>query len=322
MSSSGCRRPIRCPSGFQCQYTVTAGDTMYCIARRFGVSLDELIWANPHIPDPCEIYPGDRICVPCRPKHELRLATTTSTVDTGLLDVLIPRFERQTGCSVTVSSVGSGSAIGMGSKGEVDVLLTHSPELERSYVERGYFTNYQLVMYNDFIIVGPPEDPANIRNMESAASALAQIAQHEATFVSRGDYSGTHLRELNLWERAGIEPEGDWYLQANAGMAETLKRASEEGGYTLSDRGTYLAQRQNLDLEILVAGDPLLLNIYHVMQVNPERFADINAQCAEAFVQFMVNPHTQRIIGNYGVEEYGEPLFIPAAGKDIEDITG
>ncbi|MEG6614943.1 substrate-binding domain-containing protein [Peptococcaceae bacterium 1198_IL3148] len=324
MPNSSCRRPASCPAGFKCLYTVVAGDTMYCIARRFGITLERLILANPHITNPELIYPGDKLCVPSKiePKEELVLATTTSTVDTGLLDVLIPMFERQTGCNVIVYAVGSGSALAMGARGEADVVLSHSPDLEQRYVEQGYFTNYRLVMYNDFIIAGPAEDPANIRGMQRAPGALAQIAASEATFVSRGDYSGTHLRELELWERAGVVPGGDWYRLANAGMAETLNMAIDLGAYTLSDRGTYLAQRKDIEYAIMVEGDPLLLNFYHVMQVNPRRFPTVNAQCAAAFVQFMINPRTQRIIGEYGIDRFGEPLFIPAAGKSMEDIMG
>jgi tungstate transport system substrate-binding protein len=297
---------------------------MYCIAQRFGITLEKLISINPHITNPDLIYPGDKLCIPSKikPKKELILATTTSVVDTGLLDVLIPRFERQTGCTVTVYSVGSGSAIAMGARGDADVVFSHSPDLEQRYVEQGFFINYRLVMYNDFIIAGPPEDPANIRGMESAPEALAQIAACEALFVSRGDYSGTHLRELELWERAGVVPGGDWYRQANAGMADTLNMAIDLGAYTLSDRGTFLAQREDLDYAIMVEGDPLLLNFYHIMQVNPRRFPNVNARCAADFVQFMVSPQTQRFIGEFGVDLFGEPLFIPAAGKDMEDIMG
>lgn len=315
------QQPDCCPMGFQCRYTVVAGDTMYLIARRFGVTLDSLIAANPHICDPNLIYPGDQLCVPCKGKKELILATTTSTVDTGLLDVLIPMFERESGCKVTIEAVGTGAALAMGARGEADALLTHSPDLERRYVEEGFFTNYRLVMYNDFVIVGPPEDPAGIRGLESATDAFKRIACMEAPFVSRGDYSGTHLKEISLWERLGMVPSGDWYRQANAGMAETLEMASNQGAYTLSDRGTYLSQRQNLDLEILVEGDVRLLNIYHVMQVNPEKFPEVNEQCATAFVQFIVAPQTQRVIGEYGVKRFGEPLFTPAAGQDMDEIV-
>ena len=275
--------------------------------------------ANPNI-----LYIGDVLCVPGQETVEetnLNLATTTSTVDTGLLDYLIPRFEAQTGYNVKVFAVGSGEALAMGARGEADTLLTHSPKSERSLVEKGYLINRKLVMHNDFVIVGPPDDPANIRGLKSAVEAFKRIAQKHALFISRGDYSGTNVKEMAIWERAGITPEGNWYKLARAGMAQTLMLASQQKGYTLSDRGTYLAQRRNITLDILVEGDKILLNFYHVMQTNPQKFPQVNAQGGRAFVEFMVAPETQEIIGNFGKRLYGQALFIPDAGKIESEIT-
>ncbi|WP_066633493.1 substrate-binding domain-containing protein [Desulfolucanica intricata] len=325
MNNQRPRSPAACPAGFQGRYTVVSGDTMFLIARRMGIRMEDLIAANPHISDPNRISPGDVLCVPGQaaqqPAGEITLATTTSTVDTGLLDVLIPRFEEQTGYNVRVQAVGSGQALSMGSRGEADVLLTHSPETERPLVRNNTLTNYRLIMHNDFVIVGPREDPARIRGLNSAAEAFRRIARERAPFVSRGDYSGTHQKEIAIWELLGIVPGGDWYQQTKSGMAETLRTASNRRAYTLSDRGTYLAQRRNVNLDILVEGDRMLLNVYHVMQPNPQKFPQVNAGGGKAFVDFMVSPGTQRIIGEYGKDRYGQPLFIPDAGKSESEVT-
>ncbi|MDI3280333.1 MAG: substrate-binding domain-containing protein [Bacillota bacterium] len=248
------------------------------------------------------------------------LATTTSTVDTGLLDVLLPIFEAQTGYKVKPIGVGSGQALAMGEKGEADVLLTHAPAAEKPLVEKGLVTNYRLVMHNDFVLVGPAEDPAGIRGMKSSAAALQKIAQAKALFISRGDDSGTHKKEQELWKKAGIKPGGAWYQESGSGMGQTLLIASEKKGYTLTDRGTYLAQKKNIALEILVEGDRDLLNIYHVMQVNPAKFSKVNAEGAQAFVEFMVAPETQKLIADYGRDKYGSPLFFADAGKSEEEL--
>ncbi|MDI6632023.1 MAG: substrate-binding domain-containing protein [Thermoanaerobacteraceae bacterium] len=247
------------------------------------------------------------------------LATTTSTVDTGLLDVLVPRFEEQTGYNVKTIAVGTGQALAMGERGEADVLLVHAPAAERKLVDAGIGVNYRLVMHNDFIIVGPPEDPAGIKGKPSV-EAFRAIAGTKAVFVSRGDDSGTHKKELAVWKEAGITPAGNWYQESGQGMGATLLMASEKRAYTLTDRGTYLAQRANLRLAILSEGDRSLLNIYHVMQVNPEKFAKVNAEGARAFVEFMVAPETQGIIADFGRDRFGGPLFIPDAGKTMEDL--
>lgn len=248
------------------------------------------------------------------------LATTTSTVDTGLLDVLIPKFEEKTGYKVKPIGVGSGQAMEMGKKGEADVLLTHAPKSEKELVDAGVVTNYRLVMHNDFVIVGPAEDPAGIKGEKSAAEAFKKIARKGAIFISRGDESGTHKKELDIWKNAGIKPGGSWYQESGTGMGQTLLVASEKKGYTLADRGTYLAQQKNIKLGILVEGDKALLNIYHVMQVNPKKFPKVNAKGAQAFVEFMVFPETQAIIGDFGKDKYGQPLFVPAAGKSEAEI--
>lgn len=253
-------------------------------------------------------------------KKGVILATTTSTMDTGLLDVLIPEFEKDTGYVVKPISVGTGQALEYGKRGEADVLLVHAPSAEMELVESEAVVNRQLVMHNDFIIVGPPDDPVGIKGM-NASDALAAIANKEALFVSRGDDSGTHKKELGLWKAASVEPSGKWYQETGLGMGQTLNVASEKSGYALADRGTYLAYKKNIILEVLVEGDSRLLNIYHVMQVNPSKWPKVNGEGAEAFVGFMVSEKTQKIISEFGVEEYGSPLFTPDAGKS-EDSLG
>ena len=246
---------------------------------------------------------------------EVILATTTSTTDSGLLDVLKPEFDQQTGYDLTIVSVGSGAAIAMGEKGEADALLVHSPKDEERIVDAGVAVSRQIVMHNDFVLVGPSEDPAGIRG-KAVAEAFKAIAGKQALFLSRGDESGTHKKELGVWEKAGITPAGEWYQETGTGMGDTLNVAAEKKGYTLTDRGTYLALQENLDLEILVEGDRDLLNIYHVMQVNPEKFDKVNAAGGQAFVEFMVSPETQEIIKTFGVDKFGSPLFFPDAGKE------
>lgn len=256
---------------------------------------------------------------------EVILSTTTSTQDSGLLDVLIPIFEEKTGYKMKPIAVGTGQALAMGEKGDADVLLVHAPKSEMEYVDKGAVINRQLIMHNDFIILGPKEDSAGIKDAKDSAEALKKIAEKQAAFISRGDDSGTHKKELDIWKKAGIEkPEGDWYKSTGQGMGATLDVASELGGYTLSDRGTYLSKMDKLQLEILTEGDASLLNIYHVMQVNPEYIEKnnpsaarlINTEGAKAFVEFMISDETQKIIGEFGKEKFGQPLFYPDAGKD------
>ena len=248
------------------------------------------------------------------------LSTTTSTQDTGLLDVLMPRFEQQTGYSVKVISVGTGQALALAAKGDADVALVHAPSLEKRYVAEGKLLNRRLVMYNDFVIVGPKDDPAKIKSVRSALAAMRLIAQSKSRFVSRGDNSGTHTLEKSLWQEARVEPKGDWYIEAGQGMAATLGIANERNAYTITDRGTYLALRKRLALPILTEGDRALLNIYSIMEVNPANGPRINATGGKALADFMVSAQTQSEIKTFGVQKFGEPLFVPVAGKREEDL--
>ena len=251
----------------------------------------------------------------------LILATTTSTQDTGLLDVLIPIFEKKTGYFVKTIAVGSGQAMTMGQKGEADVLLVHSPAAEKKFMEDGFGVSRRLVMHNDFVVVGPANDPAKIKGVKSAADSFKKIAAAQALFLSRGDNSGTHAKEKDIWKAAGVKYDGEkWYQQTGLGMGQTLNVAAEKKGYTLTDRGTYLALAKTLNLGILVEGDAVLLNIYHVMEVNPQKWTKVNIAAAKAFADFMVSKETQEIIKTYGVDKYGSPLFFPDAGKKVEDL--
>jgi len=249
------------------------------------------------------------------------LATTTSTQDSGLLDVLIPVFEKQTGYFVKTIAVGSGQAMAMGQKGEVDVLLVHSPAAEKKLVAEGYGVNRRIIMHNDFIIVGPSEDSAKINGSKSASESFKKIASAKALFLSRADKSGTHVKETDIWKKAGVNPEGEkWYQQTGLGMGQTLNVVAEKKGYTLADRGTYLALKKNLGLDILVEGDAILLNVYHVIEVNPAKWPKVNVPGGKAFADFMVSNETQGIIKTFGVEKYGSPLFFPDAGKKEEEL--
>ena len=249
------------------------------------------------------------------------LATTTSTQDSGLLDVLVPIFEKETSYFVKTIAVGSGQAMAMGQKGEADVLLVHSPEAEKKFIAEGYGINRRLVMHNDFIIVGSQEDPAKIKGIRSSTEVFKKIASAKALFLSRGDNSGTHAKEKAIWKVEGINPEGEkWYQQTGLGMGQTLSVAAEKKGYTLADRGTYLALKKNLGLDILVEGDAILLNIYHVIEVNSAKWPKVNAAGGKAFADFMVSKETQNIIKNFGVDKFGSPLFFPDAGKKEEEL--
>jgi tungstate transport system substrate-binding protein len=249
------------------------------------------------------------------------LATTTSTQDSGLLDVLLPIFEKTTGYFVKTIAVGSGQAMAMGQKGEADVLLVHSPEAEKKFMADGYGVSRRLVMHNDYIIAGPKTDPAGIKGSKSSVEAFRKIAAANAVFMSRGDNSGTHAKEKAIWKAAGINPEGQkWYQQTGLGMGQTLSVAAEKKTYTLADRGTYLALKKNLGLDILAEGDAVLLNIYHVIEVNPAKWPKVNSGGAKAFADFMVSRQTQDIIREFGVEKYGSPLFFPDAGKKEEAL--
>ena len=264
----------------------------------------------------------------CSPKSaapanpNLILATTTSTQDSGLLDVLIPMFEAESGYTVQTVAVGSGQAMKMGEEGNADVLLVHAPKSEVEFMTNGFGKDRALVMHNDFIIVGPATDPAGIKG-KPVVDALKAISAGSAEFVSRGDDSGTHKAELNLWKKAEYDPKAAapaWYLESGQGMGATLTIASEKGAYTMTDRATYLANKDNLDLEILVEGDNALLNVYHVITINPEQWDKVNYDGALAFLNFMIASSTQEVIGKFGVDTYGQPLFYPDADKTDADL--
>jgi tungstate transport system substrate-binding protein len=237
------------------------------------------------------------------------LATTTSTRDSGLLDELLPAFEETSGCSVKTLAVGSGEAMEMGARGDADALLVHSPAAEEDFMEAGHGASREPVMHNDFVLVGPAEDPAGIANAADAPGAMARIARAGAPFASRADESGTHAKELELWEETGIEPGGSWYIETGQGMGETLTIASQKRAYALSDRGTFLATN-NLDGELLFDGGQDLLNPYHVIAVRGD---EVNGACARAFSSWITTPATQRRIERFGVAAYGEPLFFADA---------
>lgn len=248
-------------------------------------------------------------------KGSIILSTTTSTQDSGLLDFLLPIFTEETGIEVKTIAVGTGKALQMGRDGEADVLLVHAKADELTFVEEGHGTERRDVMYNDFILVGPGEDALNLKNdhPNNILEGLKVIANNEATFVSRGDDSGTHKKELSIWEAADIEPAGAWYLEAGAGMGDVLKIASEKQGYTITDRATFLSMRDSLDLEIIIEGDENLFNQYGVIPVNPDKNSNINDEGAIEFMNWITSKRGQDLIKEFGVEEYGQPLFIPNA---------
>jgi len=250
-------------------------------------------------------------------QQDIILATTTSTRDAGLLDSLLPIFERQTRRHVKVIAVGSGQALELGRRGDADVVLAHAPEAERALTDSGYFVRRRLVMHNQFLIVGPSQDPAGVRGMRDVVTAFERIAGHQAPFVSRGDKSGTHQRELSLWNRAHITPPppGSWYVEIGQGMGATLQMASEKSSYTLTDDATYLTWRDKIALSPMVEGDSLLYNVYHVLELNSKNAARINLQGGRALADFFVAPETQRLIGEFGTARFGRSLFVPDAGK-------
>ena len=248
------------------------------------------------------------------------LSTTTSTQDSGLLDMLVPLFEKQTGYSVKTIAVGTGQALALAARGEADVTLAHAPSLEKKYVQDGKMLNRRLVMYNDFVIVGPPADPAGIEGSRRAVEALRRIAAARAPFVSRGDHSGTHALERGLWTQAGLAPAGAWYAESGQGMGATLGIAHERRAYTITDRATLLAFGRRVTLPILVEGDRPLLNVYSVMEVNPANGTRVNAAGGQAFADFMVSREAQAVIRTFGVDRYGQALFVPIAGKTDADL--
>jgi len=253
-------------------------------------------------------------------QQEVILATTTSVQDTGLLDVIVPLFEKQNGAHVKAVAVGTGQALAMAARGEADVVLAHAPEAEKKYVAEGALVNRRLMMHNQFLLAGPVADPAKVKGTAKAVDALKKIAEAKAPFVSRGDDSGTHKLEKKLWEQAGIKPAGEWYLEAGQGMGRTLSIAGEKQAYVISDRATYLVFQKTTGLVVLLAGDPAFLNLYHVMEVNPEKFPKVNAKGGKAFADFLLSATVQDLLNTFGVDKYGEALFHPDAGKTEEEL--
>ncbi len=262
------------------------------------------------------------ILIACNSERQnvIILATTTSTQDSGLLDELVPTFEQKTGYVVKTIAVGTGQALKMGQRGDADVLLVHAPAAEMVLMDSGDAIDRRLVMHNDFVIVGPPSDPAKVKGLDSPAAALAAILAGDASFVSRGDDSGTHKKELAMWQEAGLQPEGDWYLESGQGMGATLRIASEKTAYTLTDRATYLAQQHTLDLSIVLEGDPSMLNVYHSMRINPANWPSVNEPGTIAWSDFLVSEEGQDMIADFGLERFGQPLFFPDTGKQESEL--
>lgn len=246
-------------------------------------------------------------------ESEMILATTTSTRDTGLLDVLVPAFDKKYGVTTKVIAVGTGEAIEMGKQGNADVLLVHARKSEDEFVAGGYGINRKDVMYNFFFIVGPKDDPAGIAGAKNAEEAMKKIAESKAKFISRGDQSGTHKKELSIWEKYNLKPKGEeWYIEAGQGMGDTLTMASEMGAYTLSDSGTWYAFEDKVNMKVAVKGDPVLSNPYGVIAVNPEKYPSVHNKAAMAFIDFITSEEGQKMIGDY--KKNGQQLFIPNAG--------
>jgi len=246
-------------------------------------------------------------------QKRIKMATTTSTENSGLLDVLLPPFEREFNVKVDVIAVGTGKALKLGENGDVDIVFVHAKAAENKFVNDGYGVNRRDVMYNDFIIIGPKEDPAGIKGMRDVAMALKQIADNKSPFVSRGDDSGTHKKEKSLWKAAGIVPKGSWYMETGQGMGPTLQIADEKRGYTMTDRGTYLFYKDKIDLHILVEGDERLFNPYGIIAVNPAKHPHANYVYAMALIGWVTSVEGQKIIADY--KKFGEALFHPMAIK-------
>ncbi len=257
---------------------------------------------------------------PLRPaRPDILLATTTSTQDSGLLDVLIPDFEKRTGYRVKANAVGTGAALAIGARGDADVLLVHAPSVELPFMAAGNGARRHLVFHNDFVLVGPPSDPAGIRGL-SVSAALAALSTKAALFISRGDNSGTDILEKGLWKAANLTPRSPWYVEAATGMGQTLRVASEKRAYTITDRSTYLAHKDQVRLDVLIENTPPLLNLYHVITVNAAKFPNVNVAGANAFADYLVSAEGQALAGSFGTAKYGQPLFFPDAGKRDEDV--
>jgi tungstate transport system substrate-binding protein len=244
--------------------------------------------------------------------NKLVLATTTSARDSGLLDAILPGFENTTGIEVEVIAVGTGQALKLGRRGDADILLTHAPAAENKFIADGYADQRHIIMSNDFLLAGPESDPASIKNTPHIGEAMQKIVEKEMPFISRGDESGTHLREQQAWRDCGISPEGAWYIEAGSGMAATLRMASEIQAHTLCDRGTFLAQQDNLKLAILCQHDPNMKNEYAAMIISQAKHPHVNFKAAQQFVDFLTAPDIQEVIGQFGITQYGTPLFVPA----------
>jgi len=263
-------------------------------------------------PEPTEVPAEPTATLPAHGEGKVILATTTSTADSGLLDYILPDFEDEFGVDVDVIAVGTGQALALGENGDADVLLVHARAREDAFMDAGHGVRREDVMYNDFVIVGPEDDPAGIQGVTDAAEAFKMIADAGALFVSRGDDSGTHTKEKSVWEAAGIEPSGDWYISAGQGMGAVLTMADEQQAYTLSDRATYLARTlEGTSLVTVVEGDPILFNPYGVLAVNPDKNAEIQAELANTFIDWLISVPVQEKISQFGVEEFGAPLFVP-----------
>jgi tungstate transport system substrate-binding protein len=251
---------------------------------------------------------------------ELIVLTTTTTQDSGILRVLTDAFTKKSGLNVKTIVAGSGDILKQGARGEGDVLLTHSPAAEKAWMAESNGISRRLVMYNDFVIIGPAADPAKIKGLK-AGDALKRIAESKASFVSRGDQSGTHVRELAMWKKAGVDPKGQpWYRETGQGQGLTMDVASQFQSYAFTDRGTYLVHARRLGLPILVEDDPALYNIYHVMPVSSAKFPKVNAKAAQAFADWLVSPEGQSLIATFGNEQYGRSLFVPAADQREKDL--
>ena len=238
------------------------------------------------------------------------MATTTSVQDSGLMPYLLPHFEKQCDCTVDVIAVGTGQALKLAENGDVDMVLVHAPDLETTFVSDGYGINRRTFMVNDFVILGPESDPARIMGMKDAAEALEKIRNAQALFISRGDNSGTHQKEKSLWEKTGVQPAGDWYLEIGQGMGAVLTMADEKSAYTVCDRGTYLSRMHQLGLQVLAEGDPDLLNYYSAIQVNPARYPEVQSGLSLQLTEWLCSPEGQKLIGAYRVNDH--QLFKPS----------
>lgn len=268
----------------------------------------------------CSTAASPKSLSPVKDNNQIILATTTSTQDSGLLDFLLPNFQEKTGYIVKTIAVGTGKALKMAENGNADILLVHAPSAEKELVDNGFGIDRSLVMHNDFVIVGPPNDPAGISGMKSAIDAFQQILISNSPFVTRGDDSGTHMKELTFWIAVADIPEGNQYLDTGQGMAATLRIASEKGAYTLTDRATLLANQSFVDLVILVEGHNQLLNVYHAISVNPTIWPQVNYVGAQAFTSYLLADETQVLIGDFGIDLYDQPLFFPDAGKTDSEL--